>query len=350
AILFITHDLGVIAEIADEVLEMYRGEMVEYGPVLEIFAQPRHPYTKGLLACRPPLDHQPDRLPVLRDFLEPAEEQRPTKVIARPPITDQAILQLSHLSVSYAARGSNFWNKKSKVRAVDQVDLAIFEGESLGLVGESGSGKTTLGKALLRLVPSEEGRLLFDNRDLFQLPDKDWRRLQPNFQMIFQDPYASLNPRKPIGEALIEPMQVHGLYGNRRQQEEKAVEVLELVRLEADHLRRLPKAFSGGQRQRICIARALALAPRFLICDECVSALDVSIQAEILNLLADLRDQFQLTLLFISHDLSVVRFLCDRIAVMRAGKIVEIGTGEAILDQPRSAYTRQLIDAIPKGL
>ncbi|RMG86381.1 MAG: ABC transporter ATP-binding protein [Bacteroidetes bacterium] len=372
ALLFISHDLGVIAQIADRVLVMHKGRVVETGPVRRIFQNPAHPYTKGLLACRPPLSVSLRRLPVMSDFLEPnatpdGQDQMKGKPVSFSQIIDNQTItpqeQAARRAQLYARpplfrveqlrkwypTGNRFWGrKKTFKKAVDGVSFEIFEGETLGLVGQSGCGKTTLGRTLLRLTNPTGGQFFFNDQNLFALPEHDFRPLRKQFQIIFQDPYAALNPRQPIGQALLEPMRIHRLYPSATQRRERAVELLETVGLQADHFYRMPHEFSGGQRQRICIARALATQPRFVVCDECVSALDVSVQAQILNLLVELREKHKLTLLFISHDLSVIRFMSDRMLVMNEGKIVETGTPESIFENPASHFTRQLIDAVPQ--
>lgn len=350
AILFISHDLGVIAELAEEVVVLQNGQVVEQQPVEALFASPKAPYTKGLLACRPPLDSRPARLPLLKDFLEGTVAASSSFEAKTPgePSSGGDLVRVQALYKYY--RKKNFLGKTMNlVKAVDNVSFNIPKGKTVGLVGESGSGKTTLGMNILQLSRPDAGQVLFDGVDLTKLEGAELRRMRPQFQMIFQDPYASLNPRRTIGEALMEPLRVHGKERNQKVLRDQAVELLEQVHLKAEHLERMPDAFSGGQRQRICIARALATKPRLLVCDECVSALDVSIQAEILNLLADLRDELGLTLLFISHDLSVVRFISDQVVVLQDGQIVEQGETERLFERPAHPYTKRLLEAIPKG-
>lgn len=357
AVLFISHDLGVIAEIADRVLVMRAGKIVEEGPVSDIFRQPRHPYTKGLLACRPPLTERLRRLPVVEDFLQQEEKGFSAEVVT-PEASARRLQELHQQTpllsvqslVTWFPVGHTIWGRpRQYVRAVDGVSFDVFPGETLGVVGESGCGKTTLGRSILHLVQPTGGQVLYGRHALTDLSEKGWQPLRRELQIIFQDPYASLHPRRRVGEAIVEAMRVHGLHEDDRLRREKAIELLETVQLEADHFYRYPHEFSGGQRQRISIARALAVEPRFLICDESVSALDVSVQAQVLNLLVDLRERYQLTLLFISHDLSVVKFISDRILVMHEGKIAELGPAEEIYRNPQSPYTRRLIEAIPKG-
>ncbi len=368
-IMFITHDLGVIAELADKVMVMYKGKVVEQGPVLEIFSNPKHPYTKSLLACRPPLDKRLKRLPVLSDFMKTDDQGN---MIEIPKTVSEAIntviitkeqrekehldlynrpkiLELKNIKTYFPKHKTFFGRTKQWVKAVDDITLDVYEGETLGLVGESGCGKTTLGRTILRLNEPTEGSILFQRNDLLRLSTEDMRYLRKDMQIIFQDPYSSLNPRITVGEALMEPMQVHNILSNNNQRKEKVMELLAKVNLEEKYFSRYPHEFSGGQRQRICIARALALNPKFIICDESVSALDVSVQAQVLNLLNDLKREFKFTYIFISHDLSVVKFMSDRMVVMNKGKIEEIGDADDIYMNPQRDYTRKLISSIPKG-
>jgi len=368
-IMFITHDLGVIAELADKVMVMYKGKVVEQGPVLEIFSNPKHPYTKSLLACRPPLDKRLMRLPVSADFMSTDAEgnmlEIPTTVseaINSVIITKEQreaehkelysrakILEIQNIK-TYFPKNKTFLGKTiDYVKAVDDVTLDVYEGETLGLVGESGCGKTTLGRTILRLNEPTEGKIFFQRNDLLRLKPEDMRQLRKDMQIIFQDPYSSLNPRITIGEALMEPMQVHNILSNNSQRKERVYELLNKVGLTEKQYGRYPHEFSGGQRQRVCIARALALNPKFIICDESVSALDVSVQAQVLNLLNDLKREFKFTYIFISHDLSVVKFMSDRMVVMNKGKIEEMGDADEIYLNPQSQYTKNLISSIPKG-
>jgi peptide/nickel transport system ATP-binding protein len=358
AILFITHDLGVMAQVADRVLVMREGEKLEEGALEEVLRAPRHAYTRGLLACRPRLDHKARRLPLVEDFLEAEEKgEMPAVSIVAPEEVSARLEGLSKqaplfaardLKVAFAVRRDWLGRPRSVVRAVDGVSFEVYPGETLGLVGESGSGKTTLGRALLGLVRPSEGEILYQNQPVSRWDEARWRPLRKDMQIIFQDPFSSLNPRMTVGAAIMEPMRVHRLGANDEERRERARHLLEMVRLDAAHFHRYPHEFSGGQRQRICIARALAVSPRFLVCDEPVSSLDVSVQARILNLLASLRESLDLTYVFISHDLAAVKFISDRIMVMRAGRMEEIGPAESVYRSPQSEYTRGLIKASPR--
>jgi peptide/nickel transport system ATP-binding protein len=366
--IFITHDLGVIAEIADHVIVMYKGKIVEQGTVLEIFSNPKHPYTKGLLACRPPLGKRLSKLPVISDFMDDINgnitektadmhalidafvvSEQQTKSRFEDLQTRKKILQLDQLQTWFPSKTNIFGKPLKYVKAVDNVSFDVYEGETLGLVGESGCGKTTLGRTILRLIEPTGGKAIFDGKDIFSLQQDELKSLREHMQIIFQDPYSSLNPRMTIGNAILEPMQVHRKYGNDKERKDKVIELLEKVNMKAEHFQRYPHEFSGGQRQRICIARALALQPKFIICDESVSALDVSVQAQVLNLLIQLREEFKFTYIFISHDLSVVKFMSDRMVVMNKGKIEEMGIADEIYNNPQQDYTKKLIAAIPKG-
>lgn len=393
AILFITHDLGVIAEIADEVAVMFRGRIVEYDTVENIFGSPRHPYTKGLLACRPQLQTRFRRLPTVADFMTVKEDGGGGFTIVEKPMDPERlkrletlgrgrllhphselkrlghpwdetprgpddaavpdgtppILSVQNLKVFYPIKSGFFRRTTGYIEAVNDVSFHIYRGQTLGLVGESGCGKTTTGRAIVRLAPITAGRVLFEGVDITHISGPELKRWRSRMQFIFQDPYNSLNPRLTIESMLIEPMTVHGLGTSRQDRRERAAALLKEVGLETAHLRRYPHEFSGGQRQRLSIARALAVEPEFLICDESVSALDVSVQAQVLNLLKDLQERRKLTYIFISHDLSVVKFMADMMAVMNAGRFVEFGPSEAIYAAPREEYTRKLIEAVPNA-
>lgn len=369
SVMFITHDLGVIAEVADRVLVMYKGKIVEQGSVLDIFSNPQHPYTKGLMACRPPLGKRLSKLPIVSDFMgfdaqgnmvtkinsvedalkavEISPEETTRRLIS---LEQQApILQIQNLKTYFPTEKNFFGKVTSWVKAVDDVSFDIKPGETLGLVGESGCGKTTLGRTILRLAPATEGKVIYDGKSIFDLDKQELKAMRRNMQIIFQDPYSSLNPRMTIGDAIIEPLKIHNILANDKQRLEKAADLLTTVSMSPDHLNRYPHEFSGGQRQRICIARALALEPRFIICDESVSALDVSVQAQVLNLLIELRKKYQFTYIFISHDLSVVKFMSDRMVVMNKGKIEEMGYADDVYNNPQQEYTKKLIAAIPEG-
>ena len=368
-IMFITHDLGVIAELADKVVVMYKGKIVEQGTVLEIFANPKHPYTKGLLACRPPLDKRLHWLPTVSDFMQTNDsgemiestqsvnEVTEKLVLSKQERTDahkklyskDPILQIKNLKTYFPIKKGMFGKAKEFVHAVDDVTFDVFPGETLGLVGESGCGKTTLGRSVLRLIEPTSGEIIFNGINITKLDNTKMRELRKDIQIIFQDPYSSLNPRITIGQAIMEPMQVHNILENDKIRKERVIELLHRVNMNESHFYRYPHEFSGGQRQRICIARALALKPKFIICDESVSALDVSVQAQVLNLLNELKREFDFTYIFISHDLSVVKFMSDRMVVMNKGKIEEMGDADEIYNNPQTEYTKNLINSIPKG-
>ena len=365
--LFITHDLGVIADIADKVVVMYKGCVVENGTVEQIFNNPQHPYTKGLLACRPPLHKRLKQLPTIKDFMNENSDGTFTEIsqsvneslnnleVSATEIAAQRkeiysrnpILKVEQLCTWFPIRKGVFGKVNGHIKAVDEISFDVYPGETLGLVGESGCGKTTLGRSIIRLIEPTSGKVIFKGEDFASLSGSHLRRMRKNIQIIFQDPYSSLNPRMTIGNAIIEPMQVHKMHGSDEARQRKVIELLERVNMSASHYNRYPHEFSGGQRQRICIARALALEPEFIICDESVSALDVSIQAQVLNLLNELKRDFNFTYIFISHDLSVVKFMSDRMIVMNKGKIEEMGDPEEIYYHPKTDYTKRLIAAIP---
>ena len=391
AVLFITHDLGVIAEIADDVMVMYRGKVVEQGAVLDIYENPTHPYTQGLLNCRPRLDTVYKRLPTVTDFMDTTIGDDGNVIITAKEMTDKRkqsfiktgrgrllhkhselqalgyadassalikdttcvsesetpLLSVRDLKVHFPVRQGLLQRVVGHVKAVDGISFDVYRGQTLGLVGESGCGKTTAGRAILQLQKAVAGEVVFDGSVVSSFSRRKMQPLRQEMQIIFQDPFGSMNPRMTIQAAIIEPMKLQGLGSSRTDRIERAAALLEEVGMLPEHLRRYPHEFSGGQRQRICIARSLAVEPQFIICDESVSALDVSVQAQVLNLLNDLQERRGLTYIFISHDLSVVKFMADMMAVMKDGKIIEFGPSEAIYQNPREEYTRTLIEATP---
>lgn len=360
SVIFITHDLGVVAQIADEVAVLFHGEVVEKGNVREIFENPKHPYTQGLIACRPSLDRRLHQLPTVSDFLQAHDSGAPSPLETFTEVTaderaarhkelyqGEPLIRLEHLSKRYPLRKEKLFAKREYVYALKDVSLDIYEGETLGLVGESGCGKTTLGRTLLRLIEPDEGKIFYKGQDITKIPQREMRKFRKDLQIILQDPYSSLNQRLTVGDTIMEPMQFHKLYGSNKERKARAMALLERVGLNESHFYRYPHEFSGGQRQRISIARALAVNPRFIICDESVSALDVSVQAQVLNLLNELKQEYKFTYIFISHDLSVVKFMSDRMAVMQFGEVVEMNEADEVYRSPKTEYTRTLIDAIP---
>ncbi len=368
-IMFITHDLGVIAELADKVVVMYKGKIVEQGNVWDIFTNPKHPYTKGLLACRPPLDKRYKFLPTVSDFMQTDSEgkiidnnvsvydftkdlvisTKQRKLKHDEIYSQDPILKINNLKTYFPVRNGFFGGITSYVKAVDNISFDVYKGETLGLVGESGCGKTTCGRTILRLEEPTSGKIVYKGKNVSTMNSEELRLFRKEVQIIFQDPYSSLNPRMTIGNAIMEPMQVHNILKDDDERQKRVEELLSKVSLDPTHFYRYPHEFSGGQRQRIGIARALAVNPKFIICDESVSALDVSVQAQVLNLLNDLKDEFGLTYIFISHDLSVVKYMSDRMVVMQSGKIEEMGDSDKIYTSPETSYTKKLIDAIPEG-
>lgn len=355
-LLFISHDLALVAELADNVLVMYKGDVVEQGSAKEVLEQPQQAYTKGLVACRPSIAQPKKRLLTVQEVLEGKtidesyrinEQERKKR---QEEIYDAApILDLKGVSVDFPIKtGGLFAKTQAWVHALDNIDLSIYKGESLGIVGESGSGKTTLGRSILRLQSISAGSIFYGSNEISRYSERQMRPLRKALQIIFQDPYSSLNPKMRIGDAILEPMQVYSLHKNGKGRKERVLYLLDKVGLGADFFGRYPHELSGGQRQRVCIARALALEPEFIVCDESVSALDVSVQAQVLNLLADLKEEFQLTYLFITHDLSVVSHFCDRVVVMQKGKIVEQALISELIKAPQESYTKALLAAVPE--
>jgi peptide/nickel transport system ATP-binding protein len=352
SVLFITHDLGLVAAFADEVLVMHKGIIVEQGITKEILQNPRHAYTKALLACRPHKESKGKKLPVVSDFLDggiilQTDLSQVIKPLSAATTGGQTILAVEHLKVYFPAEKNMFGKPTTFYKAVDDVSFTVKENETIGLVGESGCGKTTLGRSILQLVKPNSGKILLRGKEIQTMGNADLRRIRKDLQIVFQDPYGSLNPRITIGDAILEPLLVHGMLQSNKERKAQVIELLEQVNMSPDLFNRYPHQFSGGQRQRICIARALALKPSFLIFDESVSALDVSVQAQVLNLINDLKKAYNFTSIFISHDLSVVHYISDRIMVMNNGKIVEEGTAHEIMHHPKEKYTQELIAAIP---
>lgn len=354
SIIFITHDLALISEIADRVLVMYKGNIVEQGSAASVFNNPQESYTKALINSRPPLDERLKRLPTIQDYLKDSfnkvvisevnRQNQHEKIYNNPPLLEVINVKKEYLSKS------GLFGKNRSFKAVDGVSFKLYEGETLGLVGESGCGKSTLGNAILQLDKATSGSILYKGVDITKLSENDTRKLRRDIQIIFQDPYSSLNPRIPIGAAIMEPMKVHGLYNSNGERRLRAIEILHKVGLSKEYFDRYPHEFSGGQRQRIGIARTIALQPKLIVCDESVSALDISVQAQVLNLLNELKEDFGFTYIFISHDLAVVKYMSDQLLVMNKGKIEELGEADSIYRSPNKSYTQKLIDAIPKGL
>lgn len=354
SIIFITHDLSLISQIANRVLVMYKGKIVEQNTVEAIFKNPKHDYTKALINSRPSLTTRLKRLPTINDVMngnvlneEITSEIRAKnheKIYSKTPLLEVVNLEKEYISKS------GLFSKAENFKAVNNVSFKLYEGETLGLVGESGCGKSTLGNAILLLDKPTKGHVLFKGKDIVNLSASEVKKLRKDIQIIFQDPYSSLNPRLTVGEAIIEPMVVHNLYNNTNERRDKAIEILERVGLDASHFNRYPHEFSGGQRQRIGIARTVALQPKLIICDESVSALDISVQAQVLNLLNELKEKFNFTYIFISHDLAVVKYMSDQLLVMNKGKIEELDDADIIYNSPKKEYTKKLINAIPKGL
>ncbi len=355
SIIFISHDLSLVSEIADNLVVMHQGKILEQGNAKEIFKNPQHNYTKALINSKPSLDKRLKVLPTVESFLNNSvsnevistkqREENHKKLYSKLPL-----LEVKNLKTYFNTDSSWFSKKKSVIKAVDQVSLKLFEGETLGLIGESGCGKTTLGRTIIRLENATAGEIIYKGNDITKLSASEIKNIRKEIQIIFQDPFSSLNPRITVGESILEPMKVHKLHGSEKERKEKVLEILEKVGLSAEHYDRYPHEFSGGQRQRIGIARTISLQPRLIICDESVSALDVSVQAQVLNLLNQLKKEFNFSYIFISHDMAVVKYMADQLVVMNRGKIEEIGEADDIYSTPKTSYTKRLIDAIPKGI
>lgn len=354
SLIFISHDLAVVSEVADEMAVMYKGRIVEKGTREQIIYSPVNAYTRGLIACKPPLDRKPGRLYTLADFMEsdrPAGDRKSysTSVAANQSqeADSSVVFNLYDVSKAFPLKKNFFGKTTERLPAINHISMDIFQGETLGLVGESGSGKSTLARILMKLLAYDEGNIVFKGKDFSSFTRSDMRLFRQRVQIIFQDPYSTLNPRLSVGKMISEPLHYYGYYSNRQERKERTLELLDDVRLDESFYNRYPHELSGGQRQRVAIARVLALNPEFIICDEAVSALDVSIQAEVLNLLQDLKKNYKLTYVFITHDFSVVRFMSDRVAVMKDGRVIEIGESTHVFDSPENDYTRRLLHSIP---
>lgn len=354
SIIFISHDLALVSEISDRVVVMYQGKIVEQNSAKELFLQPKETYTKALLASKPSTTERLKKLPTVKNFLENTisnvvetkseREKRHQEIYAQSPLLEVVNVEKEFVS------NPGLFQPKASVKAVNDVSFKIYEGETLGLVGESGCGKSTLGNVILQLDKATAGKVLYRGNDITKISKTELRKLRKEIQLIFQDPFSSLNPRIPVGKAIMEPMEVHHLYKNNKERKRKTLELLHRVGLDESHFNRYPHEFSGGQRQRIGIARTIAVEPKLIVCDESVSALDISVQAQVLNLLNELKDKFGFTYIFISHDLAVVKYMADQLLVMNQGKIVEQGDADQIYSNPEKEYTQKLIDAIPKGI
>jgi len=352
SIIFISHDLALITQIADRILVMYKGEIVEQGNTNDIFHNPKQIYTKALFASRPNLETRLKRLSTISDFInntiptsiitKEERKEKLSKIYAQKPI-----LEVKNIEKTYYSRIGIF-GKKVVFRALNDVSFNVYPGETKGLVGESGSGKSTIGNAILQLEKATKGQIFYRGTDITVLSEKQMKKFRKEIQIIFQDPYSSLNPKMTIGNAIIEPMKVHKLYKNSKERKQKAIEILEQVGLSKEHFDRYPHQFSGGQRQRIGIARTIALQPKLIVCDESVSALDISVQAQVLNLLNDLKENFGFTYIFISHDLAVVKYMSDKILVINKGRLEEETEADQLYKNPKTEYSRKLIAAVPK--
>lgn len=355
AMLFISHDLNLVSEIADRVMVMYKGDVVENASTYSIFKSPKATYTKALLKARPALDVRLATLPTIASIADKSFEPHEVKPIERAKrhkriYTQNPLLEISDLKKYYFADLGIFSSKRKTIKAVDNVSFSVFEGETLGLVGESGCGKSTLGKTILQLEKATSGSIKYKGTELIALSKSEIRNLRKEIQIIFQDPYSSLNPRSPIGQALLEPMEVHGIGKSKKERKDRVLNLLERVGLDASYFYRYPHELSGGQRQRVGIARTIAVEPKLVICDESVSALDISVQAQVLNVLNELKNDFGFTYIFISHDLAVVKYMSDQLLVMNKGKIEELGDADEIYANPQTDYTKTLVGAIPKGI
>ena len=354
SIIFISHDLALVSEISNRVVVMYQGKIVEQNSASALFLQPKETYTKALLASKPSTTERLKKLPTVKNFLENTisnvvetkseREKRHQEIYAQSPLLEVVNVEKEFVS------NPGLFQPKTSVKAVNDVSFKIYEGETLGLVGESGCGKSTLGNVILQLDKATAGKVFYHGRDITKISKTELRKLRKEIQLIFQDPFSSLNPRIPVGKAIMEPMEVHRLYKNNKERKQKTLELLHRVGLDESHFNRYPHEFSGGQRQRIGIARTIAVEPKLIVCDESVSALDISVQAQVLNLLNELKDKFGFTYIFISHDLAVVKYMADQLLVMNQGKIVEQGDADHIYANPEKEYTQKLIDAIPKGI
>jgi len=354
SIIFISHDLALVSEISNRVVVMYQGKIVEQNSAKKLFLQPKETYTKALLASKPSTTERLKKLPTVKNFLENTisnvvetkseREKRHQEIYAQSPLLEVVNVEKEFVS------NPGLFQPKTSVKAVNDVSFKIYEGETLGLVGESGCGKSTLGNVILQLDKATAGKVLYRGNDITKISKTELRKLRKEIQLIFQDPFSSLNPRIPVGKAIMEPMEVHRLYKNNKERKQKTLELLHRVGLNESHFNRYPHEFSGGQRQRIGIARTIAVEPKLIVCDESVSALDISVQAQVLNLLNELKDKFGFTYIFISHDLAVVKYMADQLLVMNQGKIVEQGDADQIYANPEKEYTQKLIDAIPKGI
>jgi peptide/nickel transport system ATP-binding protein len=355
SIIFISHDLSLVSEIADDVLVMYQGEIVEQGNAQQIFKNPTHNYTKALINSKPSLTKRVKKLPTVSDFMNESIQIEEYTTIQREKFhqkiyNKKPLLEIKNLATYFNTEKKFIFKKENIVKAVDDVSFNVYEGETLGLVGESGCGKTTLGRTILHLEKATKGTIFYKQNDITILSKNELKALRKEVQIIFQDPFSSLNPRIPVGQAIMEPMKVHGIFKSNKECEEEALKILEKVGLSKEDFYKYPHEFSGGQRQRIGIARTIGLRPKLIICDESVSALDVSVQAQVLNLLNALKEEFGFTYIFISHDLAVVKYMSDQLVVMNQGKIEEIGDADVIYKNPQSSYTEKLIEAIPKGI